>query len=239
MQELNALWVEPPVGLAIAFTAIVLLVCGWFIWLVSRVEPQWTGRTIGGVVLWLAATGLFVHFVIPVENYTPRVMGFLAASNLSAVVLAFSPLGTRLAQAAPIAALVGFQAFRLPLELILHALYTGGTLPVQMTYSGHNFDIVTGILALLVAAALWRGQLSARATRRLVWLFNSVGLALLVTVTAIAVLSGPLPMRMYVNDPPVMLPFHMPWAWIVPFCVSAALFGHLVTFRWLLRSRPG
>ena len=51
----------------------------------------------------------------------------------------------------PIAALVGVQAFRLPLELVLARWKNQGVIPVQMTFEGHNFDIVTGVLALVTA----------------------------------------------------------------------------------------
>jgi hypothetical protein len=47
--------------------------------------------------------------------------------------LAISPVGRRLATTLPLAALVGFQAFRLPLELVLHAWAAQGTIPGTMT----------------------------------------------------------------------------------------------------------
>jgi hypothetical protein len=47
----------------------------------------------------------------------------------------------------PLAVLVGVQGFRLPLELLMHRAYAEGLMPVQMSYSGRNFDIVTGTTA--------------------------------------------------------------------------------------------
>lgn len=52
------------------------------------------------------------------------------------------------ARRAPVALLIGFQAFRLPLEWFMHRAYSEGLMPIQMSYSGRNFDIVTGILAV-------------------------------------------------------------------------------------------
>jgi hypothetical protein len=98
-----------------------------------------------------------------------------------------------------------------------------------MTFEGHNFDIITGVLA--VAVGLWAR--TSRVPRSVVVGFNVIGLVLLVTVATIAVLSVPLPLRRYMNDPPVLLLFHVPYVWIVPFCVGGALFGHLLVFRWL------
>ena len=52
------------------------------------------------------------------------------------------------------------QAFRLPLEMILHGLYDSGDLPVQMTWSGLNFDVVTGATAALLGLVGLRRPLS-------------------------------------------------------------------------------
>ena len=70
------------------------------------------------------------------------------------ILLARSSIGDRLARGLPLAYLVGFQAFRFPLELAIHRAYVEGVMPVQMSYSGRNFDIVTGLTALVLAAAL-------------------------------------------------------------------------------------
>ncbi len=53
---------------------------------------------------------------------------------LVGVALAFSPVGARLS-ALPLGLFVGLQAFRLPLEMILHGLHGSGDLPVQMPFN--------------------------------------------------------------------------------------------------------
>lgn len=203
-----------------------------------REAPAYTKRWVRGTALallvWLAVTAAAsASGVLEAPGTPPRAMLFLVGSNLAAVIFAFSRAGTRLVVGVPIAALVGFHAFRLPLELVLHRWYIEGVIPVQMTYVGRNFDIVTGVLALVVGLVLWqRGP-----SRPLVWLFNLVGSALLATVATIAALSTPLPFRMFMNDPPVLLAFHAPYGWIVPMCVAPALAGHILVFRWLWRTR--
>jgi hypothetical protein len=158
------------------------------------------------------------------------IMLYFLACNGAAVALAFSKLGQRLAQHLPLYALVGFQVFRLPLELVLHQWYMEGVLPVQMTYSGHNFDIFTGLLAAALAPLMYLGKLARKAA----WAFNLVGTGLLVNVASIAVRSSPLPLRTYTNEPPVLLALQAPYTWILPVCVAGALLGHLLTFRHLL-----
>lgn len=155
---------------------------------------------------------------------------------LVALATALSALGARLARGLPVAALVAVQGFRLPLELILRRWHIEGVLPVQMTFEGHNFDIVSGVTALALGA--WLHFRPTSRARPAIWAFNVIGTGLLVAVSTIAVLSSPLPIRHYLNDPPVLLAFYAPYSWIVPFCVGGALLGHVVLFRWLLARAP-
>jgi hypothetical protein len=78
----------------------------------------------------------------------------------------------------PLWALVAVQAFRLPLEIAMHALVGRGIMPEQMSYTGRNFDIVTGASAIVVAALV----ATRIAGRRFVLAWNLVGLLLLVNI---------------------------------------------------------
>ncbi len=141
------------------------------------------------------------------------------------VGFALSPVGGRLAAAIPLAALVGFQAFRLPLELVLHSWFKQGVIPETMTWSGQNWDILSGLVALLCAPLASRHRWAAR-------LANVVGFALLLNVMRVAVFSAPVPFGWNVQ-PPLLLAYHLPYALIAPVCVGGALFGHLVLARAL------
>jgi hypothetical protein len=237
--------VQPSTGSTAAFVGIVAAVAVMLVIGTQAAGPRlreapaytarWARGTALGLLVWLVGTAaLSASGVLEVPATPPRAIFFVVGANLAAVVFALSPAGTRLAAGLPVAALVGFHAFRLPLELVLHQWYLEGVVPVQMTYAGHNFDIVTGVLALGVGLVLWR----AGPSWPLVLGFNLVGLALLVTVATIALLSSPIPLRTYMNEPPVLLVFHAPYGWIVPMCVAPALAGHLVLLRWLWRNRP-
>lgn len=140
-----------------------------------------------------------------------------------------SRLGARFADAVPLTALVAFQAFRLPLELVLHAWARQGTIPSTMTWTGQNFDIVAGTVALLAAPFVAR-------RRGVAWGANLVGLVLLLNVIRVAVLSSPLPFG-WGQQPPLLLALHLPYALIGPVCVGGALFGHVVLTRALLRGK--
>jgi hypothetical protein len=205
-------------------------------WRRAGAEPA-TARRAGILTLlssaaWMAITwtasvsGLFANF-----ERTPPPFGLLVLAILIlACVLAFSTLGTRLSTYLPLWLLVAVQGFRLPLELAMHAMYERGVMPVQMSYSGRNFDIVTGATAIAVALLVWSG----RAGRGLVAAWNILGLALLANVVTVAILGtprfqyfGPRHLNTWVTHPP--------FVWLPAVMVLAALAGHLVIFRALAR----
>ncbi len=148
------------------------------------------------------------------------------ATLVLALVLAFGPIGTRLSKYLPLWMLVGVHAFRLPLELAMHQMYERGVMPVQMSYSGRNFDIVTGATAIAVA---WLVR-SGRGERWLVLAWNCLGLALLVNVVTVAILGtpvfayfGPEHLNVWVT--------RAPFVWLPAVMVLAALAGHILVFR--------
>jgi hypothetical protein len=113
------------------------------------------------------------------------------------------------------------------LELILHSWANQGTIPTTMTWTGRNWDIVSGVVALLAAPLAGRSPAAA-------WLANATGLVLLFNVGRVAVLSSPVPFGWQVT-PPLLLAFHLPYALILPVCVGGAVLGHVVLTRALLR----
>jgi hypothetical protein len=177
----------------------------------------------------LAQAGLLARLEPP----PPPAVLLLVALTLATVVLAFSPLGTRLALGVGLAGLVGTQAFRIPVEWFLHRAFAEGVVPVQMTWAGLNFDVLTGASALALGVAARRRALP----RTLVLAWNLAGLALLANIVTIAVLSLPLPFRRFPEPPANLLPLHFPAVWLPSFLVQAALFGHLLVFRKLRLER--
>jgi hypothetical protein len=176
------------------------------------------GLTISGIVL----SGIFE------KAFVPFGLLFLAVTIAIAISIGFSRLGIRIAAGIPLAWLVGFQSFRLPLEVVLHDWYLSGTIPESMTWSGSNWDIVSGIVALAVCPFVSRW-------RTLAWTANVVGIVLLVNVARVAILSSPVPFGWDVT-PKLELIAHLPYAFIVPICVGGAALGHVLLTRRLLAS---
>lgn len=188
---------------------------------------------------WTAGAGglAYLGFLRDFQSLPPRAMLVVLPTFALTAVLAFSPLGKRLSQL-PLSWLVGFQAFRIPVELLLHQGYAGGFVPRELTFVGHNFDIATGILA--VPLALWlRGAGAKHAqARRLALGFTGLGLALLAVVVTTAVLAMPTPFQVLHTRPANVWIAELPYVWLPVVMVPAALLGHLLVLRRLLSKQP-
>lgn len=197
-------------------------------------EPA-RNRFAYGLIAWMVLTELVAlsGILSRWDILPPPLMPLVVLSLVLSTSLAMSRFGKLLALGLPLWALVGFQAFRLPLELVLHRLFDDGVLPPQMTYSGMNFDILTGITAIVVAAWAAVGRLP----RGVLLAWNLLGLTLLVVIVTIAVLSMPGPLRAFLNDPPNSIVATSPFVWLPTLLVQAAWFGHLLVFRRLAATK--
>ena len=177
-----------------------------------------------GTVVWLTAV-LFVVASGWLEGGQRRLLLFALAMNAMSLGVGFSPIG-RWLSLLPVWALVAFQGFRLPLELVLHSWVAQGVIPLTMTWSGRNWDIISGVLALIAALFCRRSVVWA-------WIANGVGLGLLINVMRVAVLSSPVSFGWPV-EPKLELIYHLPYALIIPVCIGGALIGHIALSRALL-----
>lgn len=233
--------VKASMGLAVAFAVLAVLVAASFPVLLHRAETA-TGdaamakrravRVALMTGIWMAATFAAAASGRLSFATVPPTMGVVIVLSLAiALRIGLSGAGRTIAAGVPLAVLVGVQGFRFPLELLLHRAYSEGLMPVQMSYSGRNFDIVTGITAIVLAAALWLAP--QRVSPKLVLAWNVLGLGLLLNVLTIAVLSMPTPLRVFMNEPSNAWIAQPPFVWLPAVLVVAALAGHVVIFRHL------
>lgn len=184
-----------------------------------------TALWAGGFAL-AAWSGLLARF----DLWPPPILVMMLVVIAGSVWFAFSECALPLVDGLPVAALVGFQAFRLPLEVVMHAAAMTGVMPVQMSYAGWNFDIVTGLTACVVAPLASVG----RAPRWLIWSWNVLGSALLAAIGGIAIASTPA-IRAFGDDRLNTWVCFFPFVWLPSILVAAALAGHIALFRRLKR----
>ena len=86
-----------------------------------------------------------------------------------------------------------------------------------------------------------RALAGARAARspRLVFAWNTLGVALLLNILIVALLSAdPTPMRVFMNEPANVWVTRAPWIWLPTVMVLAAMMGHVLVYRrlWIQRT---
>jgi hypothetical protein len=219
------------------FVALTALLVAGFVGCVQRIAPERVRAALAGSLGWVALTGaLAASGLLSFESRPPTMVALLFAMFALVLVLGRSALGLRLAQGLPLALLVGFQGFRVAVELLMHRAYVEGLMPVQMSYEGRNLDIVSGLTALVVAGALWLGG-SAPWTRWLAGAWNVLGIALLANIVGVAMLSAPTPLRRFFNEPANTWVCRLPWVWLPAVFVACAALGHVLLTRRLLVRR--
>jgi hypothetical protein len=227
-----------------SFVALALVVASAFVAGVYRAatspSPTEHGRPANSArsallaavstAVWLAITfALAAAGLLSFSTRPPTALVLIVVTIVLAVALGTSQLGRRLASGIPLTALVGVQAFRFPLELLLHRSYLEGLMPVQMSYSGFNLDILTGLSAIIVAMVVARRPRSLVLVR--VW--NTAGIVLLTNIVTIALLSAPTPFRVFLNEPANEWIARAPWVWLPTVFVLAAILGHILVYRRL------
>jgi hypothetical protein len=95
-----------------------------------------------------------------------------------------------------------------------------------MTWSGHNYDILAGVLALAAFMFVER-------SKTLAWIVQLASFALLINVMRVAIMSSPLPTGWDIT-PKLWVLAYFPYCLIVPVFVTSAFALHLLTFRKLL-----
>jgi hypothetical protein len=171
-----------------------------------------------------AVTGVLARF----ELRPPPLLLSMVAVVCGALGFTLSGAGKLLASGLSLTALVGFQVFRLPLELVMHEAAMAGVMPPQMTFTGWNFDIVTGITAGALAPLVALG----RAPRWLILAWNVMGLALVSVVMTIGFVSMPM-VHAFGSEALNTWIAYFPFVWLPAVMVAAAIAGHVLVFRRL------
>ena len=177
----------------------------------------------------LAKTGFFADF----SRFPPKPVLFMLLPLPFILWIAFSKKFRQLALVTPPSWLVGFQSFRIFVELLLWQGFVKGLLPVQMTLEGRNWDIISGLLGALVGFVFLRkkGDLGRGIA------YNFIGMALLINVLVVALLSMPTPLRYFMNEPSLDKIASFPMIWLPTVLVVLAYGCHILSFRqlWILR----
>lgn len=210
-----------PIYLAIAFSLIVGAVQGE---LVRR------SQQVGGAFFaWLAVTGV-LGYTAKLHDFSqmpPRLPLLFVLMFIVTYFGSYFPAASKLIESPGLAWLIGLQVFRVAVEIFLYLGHRAGFVPMQMTFEGRNWDVLTGLTALPMAWLVAK----KRAPKWLIYAWNTMGLGLLLNVVAVAVLSMPTPWRQFHNDPPNTFVTYFPYVWLPLYLVQVAWMSHLLIFR--------
>jgi hypothetical protein len=190
-------------------------------------------KMVAAQLVWLlvtgaaAAGGLFADF-----NEVPPKLPLVLLVCL-VLLIRFSRTGqnARIIHFAPLAWPIAIQSMRVIIEIGLWQLHRDGLVPKHMTFEGHNFDILVGLTAPVVAYGLSQGWISTRAAT--LWNFASIGF--LVAIVFMAITSAPGPAHLNWPGVPNTALALFPTVWLPTFFVPLAIFGHATSLRQLFR----
>ena len=131
----------------------------------------------------------------------------------------------------PVHWIIGFQSFRVIVEIMLWKQYDLGITPIQMTFEGRNFDILVGLTAPIMAYLYWK---KGDIMRNLAIIWNFIGLGLLLNVIVVAILSFPTPFRYFMNEPSNEAITTFPFILLPALLVTMAYTMHYFSLKQLL-----
>lgn len=218
MPESLTLPAEPSLLLQGGFIVISVLMTAFVAWWCRR---PWIPATFLLVTGGLALTGAFAHVSLP----PPLLVIVVLSVSASSVWLYRGDW-----RVLPIRLLVGFQAFRILVELLIHEGVMEGVAPPQLTWTGRNWDMLVGLTALLLV------PFAVKLPRWALLIWNTLGLGLLLNVVIVGILSLPLPIQQFHPDNGWLgfFPFH----WLPLVLVHVAVLGHVGLYKRLREPLP-
>ena len=211
-----------------AFAAIWILIVTWVVHKRFSVKAGFWFFIIASA--WslyfsiIGMSGILIRF--PTK---PILLSVLIPILLFSFLFARSRIAKDLAEKISMTLLIGLQSFRIVVEIFLHQFYLKQLIPIDMTFLGRNFDILTGFSALLMALLVSRFQIS----KKWILAWNIVGLVLLLNVVITGILSAPGPLQRLNFATPNLAITQFPYTLLPGLFVTSAIFLHILTFKKL------
>lgn len=180
-----------------------------------------------GLIAWfiyagaLSLSGILYQF----DKLPPRLFLVFIPTFIAIGIIAKNSRTRELIQLLPPAWVHGLQGFRIFMEIILWLLFVEAVIPVQMTFEGWNFDVLSGIFGPVIA---WFCFVKKSWSLNVAKIYNYAGILLLFIIVIIALVSTPSPMRLFMNDPVNTMPAVFPMVYLPSFVVPMALLLHVI-----------
>lgn len=173
---------------------------------------------------------LILILIISISSATVYAHSFfiffsLFLSTLFAVFFTFTKSGLEVVNGVSLSFLIGAQGFRLPLAILFYFLAKIDAAPEAMTWTGQNWDLITGILSFASIPLIKR-------SKALAIVINFIGFLLLLNIFRLVILLSLFSISWNIESP-LLLMSNFPYVLFIPLFLLPALVLHLITFRKL------
>lgn len=217
-----------PAYITIVFILTVILAL-WFL-----LKASYSETALIVAIVWLAIQGVlsYTGFYLNSAGIPPRIALAILPPLVLIILVLTTKRGKKFIRRLDLKTLHLLHIVRIPVELCLYWLSLHKAVPELMTFAGHNFDIITGITAIILYFTCFKG----RAVRSVNLLFgwNIIGLVMLGSIVVKGILSAPTAFQQLAFDEPNIAVLYFPFVWLPSFIVMVVLFSHLVMIKRLM-----
>lgn len=125
--------------------------------------------------------------------------------------------------------LLSIHVLRIPVELVLFQLFLQDKIPNLMTFKGWNFDILIGISALIIL--IYQLTNKRKINRQFFVIWNITGIAFLLFIVSVAILSSPLSVQLLAFEQPNIAVLEFPYCYLPTCVVPVVLMSHLLLIK--------
>jgi hypothetical protein len=222
-----------PLIISIAFLLITIFTVFVFYKATNRSKP-----VLIIISIWMIVQSIIsvTGFYQATDSIPPRLVLLVAPPMMAIVFIFLTSKGRAFIDSLNSKFLTLLHIVRIPVELILLALFIYGYVPRIMTFEGRNLDIISGASAVLI---YYFGYIKKAAGYKLLLMWNFVCLALLLNIVVIAIFSAPFSFQQFGFDQPNIGILYFPFTLLPGVIVPIVLFSHLASIRKLMIESQG
>lgn len=184
--------------------------------------------------LWLELTAFLAHWGLfqATDVLPPRLAFLIVPMLIAGLLFGFSRQTSSFRKPAMLEGWHYFHGIRIVVETVfLHGLWQAGFIAREVTFLGNNYDILPGILGLLVGYFVIRKKMLSY---KWAIAFNVFGIIVLGNTVIQAILSAPSPLQQYAFDQPTIAVIYFPFVWLPAFVAPMMFWAHFVSLKLLL-----
>lgn len=211
-------------------TQLLFIVATFITVILFYIASNKNNFVLGFVIVWLAIQAFLgiSGFYDNKLSVPPRLIFMLLPTIILMVFLFNLKTGKEFIDSLNLKYLTLLHSVRILVEIVLMQLFIANAVPQVMTFEGKNYDILSGISALVI---FYFGFVKHKLNKKIILVWNIICLLLVVNVVMYGILSAPSILQQLNFDQPNIAVLHFPFVWLASFIVPVVVFAHLVAIR--------